>query len=145
MVPLPNMGFNEDLLGELHDCVQRKLVLLDDFIRQRVPDVVICAARTTGKQFLLFTHRTYSSPSHDSIDPVVVGLTFKRTDSGVVIEADASGEETGDLILPLPRQVCSPVRAELIESAISLATQLVTANERIAAAVLDPSRRRDNY
>ena len=139
---MSNVEFQEDLLRDLHDCVQVKLASLDDFIRQRVPDVVIGIARTTGKQFLLFTYRTYSSPSHDAIDPVVVGLTFTRTDAGVSIEADASGEETGDLIVPLPCQHSSPRRADLIDSATGLAAQLVTAKERIAAAVLYSSRRR---
>lgn len=141
MVGLPMLEVREDVLVDLHNYVQGKLAALDDLVRQRVPDVVIHSARTTGKQFLLFTHRTYSSPSHESIDPVVVGLTFKLAGGGVSIEADASGEETGDLIFLLPHKLCSHGRTELIESATDLADQLVAANERISTAVVDASRR----
>ena len=59
------------------------------------------AGRTHGTSFFLFSYLTLSLPE-SGLDPVVVGMTFRPAGPGVVLDADVSGEQTGDLISDLP-------------------------------------------
>jgi hypothetical protein len=72
-------------------------------------------------------------------------LTFTRDGrdetGSVVIEADISGESTGDLIAAHARQTVPAVSEDLLHAAHELATELSWHGEGIAKALLDSSRR----
>jgi hypothetical protein len=129
-----------ELLQELHERFQGALLPLDDLLRQKTPDLVVTSGRTAGTRFFLFTYRTYSSPSHESIDPVIVGLTFALSASGISADADASGEENGDIVFAVPRQTVAFRNNVLVDVAVSAAGELVLASERIANALADQTR-----
>ena len=129
---------------EVHKQVQNVLAGLDDSVRSSVAHLRAESGRTRGRNFDLFTYRTFSRTDAPDIDPVVVGMTFARADSGdeerVTIDAEISGEGTGDRIAVLVQRTASPFQAELLHLARELATQLSQYAHGIAKALLDPSR-----
>lgn len=129
---------------DVHKEVQRVLVGLDELVRLRVAHLHVESGRTQGHSFYLFTYLTFSRTDAIEIDPVVVGLTFARADNEeekrVVIDADVSGEHTGDRIEALARRRVPAVREELLRTAHELAFELSCYAQRIAEALLDSSR-----
>ena len=81
---------------------------LDELVRLNVAHLHVESGRTQGRNFYLFTYLTFSRTDAAEIDPVVVGLTFARADNEeeerVVIDADISGEHTGDRIEAIARR-----------------------------------------
>jgi len=125
---------------EVHDDVQEQLAVLERDVRQGVAGVRVTAGSTRGENFLLFSYRAFSLPESD-IDPVVAGMTFTRADKGVKVEADVSGEQTGDLIASTPNRVAADSRHELLAAARQSALELCQSATAIAAALTDPSRK----
>ena len=76
-----------------------------------------------------------------ALDPVVAGMTFTSADEGVTVEADVSGEETGDIIFSLPSKTVAGSSEELLAAARESARNLCQSARAIAAALTDPSRR----
>ena len=127
---------------EVHMAVQRTLAGLDELVRLRVAHLHVKPGKTQGLNFYLFSYVTFCRSDAVEIDPVVVGLTFARGDSEkwVVIDADISGEHTGDMIETLARQTVPADREELLRAAHELASKLSCCGQRIAEALLDSSR-----
>ncbi len=134
----------DPLWNEVHDRVQRVLGRLDEPVRSIVPHVNVTSGRTQGRSFYLFTYRTYSRTDAPEIDPVVVGLTLAPADHDarelVVIDADISGESTGDGIERLPLRTVRAVREELLLAVHETAFELSHHGQRIAESLLDSSR-----
>ena len=132
------------LWTEVHDEVQRVLGALDEPVRSAVAHLHVKSGRTQGRSFYLFTYRTFSRTDATEIDPVVVGLTFAQADDKeeewIVIDADISGESTGDMIEVLAQRTVPAVREELLRAANELARELSCHGRRIAEALLDLSR-----
>jgi hypothetical protein len=130
---------------EVHEEVQRGLVGLDELVRLGASHVQVGAGRTKGRSFRLFTYLTFSRTDATDIDPVVVGVLFTEAgtdeEKHVVIEADISGERTGDRIMALAPRTVPATREELLRAAHRLAYELSCHGQRIAAALRDPSRR----
>jgi hypothetical protein len=129
-----------DLWTEVHGRVQGELALLESEVRQRVAGVHVDAGRTKGGGFYLFSYRTFSIPD-SGLDPVVVGMTFTPVQQEVTIEADVSGEQSGDWISSVPSKTVSKSREELLAAARESARKLCQSAETIAAALKDSSRR----
>jgi hypothetical protein len=72
---------------------------------------------------------------------VVSGITFTPAQEGVTIEADVSGEQTGDCISSVSRKTVANSREELLAAASESAQKLCQSADAIAAALEDPSRR----
>ena len=68
-------------------------------------------------------------------------MTFRLTHQGVTVEADVSGEQTGDIISSVPSKTVANSREELLAGTCELARKLCQSAEAIAAALKDPSRR----
>jgi hypothetical protein len=136
-------GMAIQLWQDVQDEVQQVLAELDDAVRQCVPDLETEAGKTQARHFSLFAYRTFSR-SGKAIDPVVAGLTFVQSrendENRVTIEADISGEETGDILLSVPRRTIPLAPEQLIHAAREMAAQLARNSRRIADALLDPSR-----
>lgn len=136
-------GMAIELWHDVQGVVQQALAELDDAVRQRVPDLEVDAGTTQGRHFALFAYRTFSR-ADKAIDPVVAGLTFVHSreddEDRVVIEADLSGEETGDSLLSVPRRTIPLISEQLVRAAHEMAAQLARSSQRIADALLDPSR-----
>jgi hypothetical protein len=125
---------------EVHHDVQEQLAVLESDVRQSVAGVRVTSGITRGEHFLLFSYLTFSLPDSD-IDPVVVGMTFTQADEGVDVEADVSGEQTGDLISSAPNRMVPDSRSELLAAARDSARELRQSAKAIAAALKNPSRR----
>jgi hypothetical protein len=130
---------------EVHEEVQRILGRLDELVRTRVTHLHTMSGRTQGRGFDLFTYLKFSRTDASELDPVVVGLTFSHADGEerrwVVIDADVSGEQTGDGIeVPAQRRVPAS-REDLLRAASEMALRLSCGEQRIAEALLDSSRR----
>ena len=136
----PRLAFTPELWTKVHDEVQEQLVLLETEVRRKVPGIQVTTGRTTGAQFLLFSYRTFSMRD-SALDPVVVGMTFTPAHEGVTVEADISGEQTGDWISSVPSKTVAHSREELLAAARESARRLCQSAEAIAAALKDPSRR----
>jgi hypothetical protein len=136
-------GTRSEIWHEVQAVVQQVFAELDDAVRARVPDLEVDAGKTHGRHFCLFAYRTFSRTGRP-IDPVVAGLTFveSREENGnhVAIDADISGEETGDCLVSLPRRTIPLVPEQLVRAARDTAIQLARNADRIANALLDPSR-----
>lgn len=136
-------GTGIELWQEVQNEIQQVLAELDDAVRRRVQDVEIAAGKTQARHFSLFAYRTFSRTGK-AIDPVVVGLTFLQSreadEDRVVVEADISGEETGDILLSVPPRTIPLVPEQLIHAAREMAAQLARNSRRIADALLDPAR-----
>jgi hypothetical protein len=126
--------------ARVHDDVQEQLGSLEVEVRKRLPAVRAAAGRTRGGAFALFSYRTFSLPGGD-IDPVVVGITFTPSGPDVAIEADVSGEQTGDCILSAIHRTAAHSRDDLLAAARDLMRALSTSADAIVAALQDPTRK----
>ncbi len=133
---------NVEFWNEVQAEVQSQFDRLEIEVRRHVKGVVANSFRTRGDKFHLFTYRTFSLPD-DTIDPVVVGLTFSPSGDRVAIEADVSGEQSGDSIHSLGTKTIPATRREVLDTARELAAQLFQSNEQIAKALRSSSRRID--
>jgi hypothetical protein len=137
---LSTTPYAQEMWSEIHEQVQEQLAGIDCDVRHFLADVQVTSAATRGANFLLFSHRIFSLAGSD-IDPVVAGITFTWTEDGINLEADVSGEQTGDMIVcPINRAVANS-RHELIGAAHELALKLCHATKAIASALVDTSRR----
>ena len=136
----PKPAFPPELWTMVHDEIQEQLVLLETEVRRKVPGIRVDAGRTNGDNFFLFSYRTFSMLG-STLDPVVVGMTFTPTHQHVIVEADVSGEQTGDWISAVPGKTVANSREELLAGTCELARKLCQSAEAIAAALKDPSRR----
>jgi hypothetical protein len=128
------------LWTEVHEQVQGQLALLESDVRGRVPEVRVDEGQTRGDRFYLFSYRTFLIPD-SGLDPVVSGITFTPAQQRVTIEADVSGEQSGDCISSVPTKTVAHSREELLAAAGESARKLRRSAEAIAAALKDPSRR----
>jgi hypothetical protein len=134
----PGPALTPEVWREVHDEVQRQLVILETEVRRKLRGIRGAAGRTQGDRFFLFSY-TFSLP--DSVlDPVVVGITFTPADQGVTVEADVSGEGNGDMIFFVPSKMVADSREGLLEAARESARELCRSAEVIAKALLDPTR-----
>jgi hypothetical protein len=140
--PAPPRDHATDLWGEVHEEFQAHLAPLEAQLRSRVREIAVTQGRTRGESFLLFSYRKFSLPG-SQLDPLVVGVTFTAADHGVVAEADASGEERGDLIVSLPAASVPQAREQLLAVARDCAGKLCQSAGIIAAALMDQLRRLD--
>ena len=115
VVFLPSSELGRELWTEIHDEVQEQLAPLERDVRQRLVGVRVDAGRTNGDMFFLFSYLTFSVPE-SGLDPVVVGMTFRPAGPGVVVDADASGEQTGDLISDRPSTSVENSREALLSA-----------------------------
>jgi hypothetical protein len=136
----PRTVFPAELWTEVHDEIQTQLGLLESEVRRKMAGIRVNAGRTQGDRFFLFSYRTFSLPD-GGLDPVVAGLTFTPAEEGVKVEADVSGEQTGDWISSVPSQTVANLRDELLAAAREAARELCQSAEAIIAALKDPSRR----
>jgi hypothetical protein len=136
----PRPALNPEFWTELHNEIQEQFALVEAEVRRRVAAIRVDAGRTSGAKFFLFSYRTFSVPD-SALDPLVVGITFTPADQGVTVEADVSGEQTGDWISSAPSKTVASSREELLAAARESAGTLCQAAEAIAAALNDPSRR----
>ncbi len=139
----PQADSEDPIWLEAHEQVQQVLARLDDLVQSSVPDLRVETGKTQGRNFSLFTHRTFSRTEEPAIDPVVVGLTFARGGGedaeAVTIEADISGEQTGDRIAASSRREV-PTAQDLVRAARELAAELCKYAPSIVEALLNPSR-----
>lgn len=136
----PRVDGTPDIWTELHELIQRTLANLESEIRHRVDGVRVARGRTKGNHFYLFSYLTFSIPNAE-LDPVVCGIAFKPADQGVTIEADISGEQTGDCISAVPSKTVANAREELLKAADELAHQLCKSTDAIETALNNASRR----
>ncbi len=129
-----------ELWTEVHEETQAQLAPLETEVRRKVAGIRVETGRTVGNQFFLFTYRTFSMPDSD-IDPVVAGITFTPAHDGVTVEADVSGEQSGDWISSAQGKTVASSRDELLWAARELARGLCSSAEAIADALKNPSRR----
>jgi hypothetical protein len=132
-----------EVWAEVHEEIQRVLQTLEEPVRSRVKHLRTAAGATRGRNFHLFTYRTFSRTDATDIDPVVVGLTFAEADEEgkqVVIDADISGESTGDGIKTFASRTVLALRNELLRASNELARELSRHGPQIAEALLDSSR-----
>ncbi|HEX5447509.1 MAG TPA: hypothetical protein VFW87_27080, partial [Pirellulales bacterium] len=59
---------------------------------------------------------------------------------GVTVEADVSGEQTGDYVSPPTKKTVAESRQEVFKAARESARFICKSAERITAALTDPSR-----
>jgi hypothetical protein len=137
MSPRPDVP--PDLWTEVHDEVQGQLALLETDVRRQVAGIRVDTGRTKGDRFFLFSYRTFSLPDR-TLDPVVAGITFTPVREGVTVEADVSGERTGNGISSVPSKTVAHSREELLAAARESARKLRQPAEAIAAALKDPTR-----
>lgn len=128
-----------DLWAEIHEEAQREWGRLESDVRQVLPAVRVTRGRTSGQHYFLFTHATFSLPG-SKVDPVVAGITFSAADEQVAVDADVSGEQTGDVIWPAATQKVSKSKEALVSAARQLAGELVHSAAAIASALQDRSR-----
>jgi hypothetical protein len=136
----PSPAAASDLWTQVHEEFQEQLVLLETEVRRKMAGIRVDAGRTKGERFFLFSYRTFSIP-HSGLDPVVVGITFTPAPQGVMVEADVSGEQTGDWISSVPSKAVTHSREALLQAAGEAAHQLCQSAEVIALALADSSRR----
>ena len=146
--PVPRMGLEAlsprseltpELWTNINDEFQERLKLLETEIRRQMPGVQVTTGRTKGENFFLFSYCTFSMPG-SAIDPVVVGITFTPAHSDVAVAADASGEQTGDLIFSTPIKTVANSREELLATARTSAWERCQSAAAIVAAIQEASR-----
>ncbi len=125
-----------------HDAVQSELARLEAAVLRKLPTARAYAGRTTGREFFLFSYRTFSVPEA-AIDPVVAGVTIKPAPHGIAIEADVSGEHLGDSISSIDRSATVNSANGVLDAAKRLAEEIGGSTKSIAAALRDASRRID--
>jgi hypothetical protein len=91
----------------------------------------------TLTHLLLFSYCAFEVPSAPRIDPVIAGIDFARSQSGrgIVIRADLSGEESGEVWLELPPREVAEVQDAICAAGEELARQLSTRAEEIHTAL----------
>jgi len=136
---LQSAAITPELWIKVHDEVQAQFDALETEIRRTVSPIRVDAGRTQGESFFLFSYRTFSLPDC-SLDPVVVGVTFTPADEKVLVEADVSGEHTGDWISDVPSKSVANSSEEVLAAARESALRLFQSAAAIAAALKDPSR-----
>ncbi len=129
-----------ELWDHLHNIVQEQLQLLDSEVRNQLPQVRIDGGSTHGKAFPLFSYRRYSLPDSE-IDPVVAGMTFVPADASVAIDADISGEMTGDCLSSDSYTATATSWDDLLTATRELSRKLCHSPETIVKALRDESRR----
>lgn len=127
------------LWDDVHRNVQANLTRLEKKVRDEVRGVRVDAGSTQGERFILFSYRTFSLPDNE-IDPVVAGVIFTLAGDGVKVEADLSGEQTGDYIASFPSTIVENSNDAVIEAARDALRLLCEAAGALAAAVTDPAR-----
>jgi hypothetical protein len=130
----------EQLWSAVDGVVQAQLAILETEVRRQLAGVRVTSGRTQGDRFFLFSYRTFSMPQ-SGLDPVVVGVTFTPAHLGVTVEADVSGEQTGDIILSAPSKEVAHSREKLLATARDSAESVCQSAEAIAGALNDPSRK----
>jgi hypothetical protein len=138
----PTPPSTDDLWNEVHDEVQQQLACLETEVRRKLATVRVAAGRTTGSSFFLFSYRTFSLPD-SGLDPVVAGLTFTPDGEGVRVEADVSGEQTGDLLASWPSKTVAASRAELLAAVSEAARLICQAADAVVVALGEKTRRVD--
>jgi hypothetical protein len=133
---------HEEFWTQMHEVVQEQFSVLETEVRQLVPGVQVAAGCTRGEHFMLFTFRKFWMPNSE-VDPVVAGMTFTSRDEGVHIEADVSGEQTGDYISSASIRIVRTLGDELLVEANQMAKRLQESAEAIAVAISDPTREVD--
>lgn len=130
-----------DLWDRVHAAAQQSFAALEAELRRRFSHRQLEAVpgRTHGSNFLLFTYRNFSL-KEGLPEPVTVGITFRPLGNEVSIEADASGEQTGDIVFSVPPETVPLAEEALIAHAKSFGRELQGAVDEIAAAMLDPLR-----
>jgi len=131
---------SSDLWTEVHEQIQGQLACLESEVRRRVAGVRVTNGLTKGDRFYLFSYRTFSMPD-SGLDPVVSGMTFRPAEEAVTVDADVSGEQTGDHISFVPSKTVANTRNELLAAAGESARKLCQSADAIAAALKDASRR----
>jgi hypothetical protein len=134
---------NSVLWAILHEEAQGQLSHLEEGIRRKIAKLQVVAGRTSGDYFYLYSYQTFSLSDDDKLDPVVAGITFSPDRTNVKIEAEISGEQTGDIILSLPTTTVANSKEDLIEAARGLTRRLSQSADLVAAALLNASRRVD--
>ncbi|MBI3412117.1 MAG: hypothetical protein HY040_27615 [Planctomycetes bacterium] len=137
---VPSSDVSPDLWTVVHEQVQEQLALLESEVRRRVAEVRVDKGRTRGERYYLFTYRTFSIPG-SGLDPIVTGVTFTPAKGSVSVDADVSGEQTGDCIATVPSKTVANSREDLLAAAGESAGKLCQWGEAIALALKDPSRR----
>ncbi len=135
----PRRVLAPELWADVHNEAQSHLEALATEVRRTLAGIRVDAGRTNGNNFYLFSYITFSMPD-SAVDPVVVGITFTPAYNGVTVEADISGEQTGDPILSLPNISVAGLRKDLISAASTLARRLCQSAAAIEAAIKDDSR-----
>lgn len=140
MAILPSGGMDQNSVTAMHGYVQECLRELENHVRGIIPEVQVVAGHTAGEHFLLFAYRTFSVPDSD-VDPVVAGMTITKTGDRMQIEADVSGEQTGDWIATPQGGIVVCTWQEMQEAARELASGLNKSGDAVAAALTNPARR----
>ena len=88
----------------------------------------------------LFTYRLFQNPGDETIDPVVVGITCSKRPTGIQIEGDISGEQTGDILVEAIKDK-KPASTEQVKTgALNIARELVKHTKVVVDALADASR-----
>jgi len=127
---------------QVHAEVQRHFDKLESELRRRLSGFRTQSGLTRGQNSFVFSYRTFWLPE-TPVDPVTVGITFRPTEGGVLVEADASGDSRGDFIVELPQRIVAPSREEFLSAARQLGEELSHSTEQVAAALTDSLRTRE--
>jgi len=130
----------DDQWTAIHKAIEEQLGLLEAEIRAVLNEVIAVAGRTQGEHFSICSYRTFSIPN-SNVDRVVAGITMQRTNQGTIIEADISGESTGDIISTTPVRTVANEGTAVLEAALNSAQVLSQSSRQIVAALKDSSRR----
>jgi hypothetical protein len=140
----PWPGLTAELWNKVHEEIQEQLEILDTEVRQKMAGIRVVAGRTKGEKFFLFSYRIYSMPD-SGIDPVVVGITFTQVERSVAVDADVSGEQTGDCISDISSKAIANSWQELLAVAHDSAEKLSHSAEAVAEAIQNQSRKEPGY
>jgi hypothetical protein len=119
--------------------VQEQLATLEAEIYRKLDAIRAQSGNTKGAAFFLSSYRTFSMPGHPA-DPVVASVAFTSAGQGVTVEADVSGEHTGDMIVGFPSRTVPSSRKEILAAANAAARDLFGTADSIVAALQDVSR-----
>jgi hypothetical protein len=112
------------------EIVQNALTRLSEAVSERRKGVRSRPHASRTERFPLFAYRTFIPTPAEGFDPIVVGVTFKRTDRGVLVRGDMIGEETGTVHFEHPE--CRLEVREQSEAVLRAARQVA---DRLAAEV----------
>lgn len=124
---------------EVHDEVQQQLALLEADVRRSLPGIDVESGQTHGKAFFLCSYRIFSIPNR-GLDRIVAGVTFTPDNDGVRVEADVSGERSGDWISGVPAQTVANSKSRLLAAAQEVGRKLCQSAEAITRALKDSAR-----